>query len=114
MPFINTITTTKIDKAEQQTLTQKYGKAIELIRGKTESWLMLKFEGEAKMAFRGDCRADCAMVGVDLYGNASDEDLDAFTAQITKILNETLNIPTDRVYVRYFSTPFWGYDGTNI
>ena len=40
MPFINTKTTAKIDKEKEIAIKEEFGKAIELIRGKSERWLM--------------------------------------------------------------------------
>ena len=66
MPFINTITTKEITKEKKAKLTSELGKAISIIPGKSENWLMLKFEGGADMAFRGDGDNDSAMVEVEL------------------------------------------------
>ena len=114
MPFINTITTKEISSEKKAVLTSQLGKAIELIPGKSEKWLMLKFEGGAAMAFRGDCTNDCAMVEVELYGSASTESMNSLTGRITEVLHDELGIESDRVYVKYFSTPAWGYDGENF
>ena len=114
MPFINTITTKEITDEKKSKLTSELGKAISIIPGKSENWLMLKFEGGAAMAFRGDSYSDCAMVEVELYGRASSESMDALTGKITEILNRELGIAPDRIYVKYFSTEAWGFSGGNF
>ena len=113
MPFIKTATTEKIDEKMQRELTRELGQAITLIPGKSEHWLMLKLEGGADMAFRGST-LPCAMVEADLYGSADAAALDALTARVTEILSSHLGIDPERIYVRYLSTPDWGYAGSNF
>ena len=114
MPFINTVTTKEISKEKKSELTKRYGEVISTLPGKSEGWLMLKFEGGAEMAFRGDAESDCAMIEVELYGGADASAMNALTGKISEILNTALSIPKDRIYVKYFSTPAWGYDGENF
>ena len=42
MPYIQTMTNVGISGKKEQTIKQRMGEAIELIPGKTESWLMLQ------------------------------------------------------------------------
>ena len=114
MPYINTVTTTKITDEARERLTKEYGKAIELVKGKTEKWLMLRFEDGAKMAFRGNSKADSAIVEVELLGEAEPSDLSALTAKICDMLSSELSLDSTRIYVKYFSTKYWGYDGDNF
>ncbi len=113
MPFIRVTTNEKITKENANLLTMELGVGIECIEGKTESWLMLEFKGEAQMAFSGSC-APCAMVEVDLLGRASESDKSALTNSLCHIVNFVLNIPSDRIYVRYLETDTWGYDHKNF
>ncbi len=114
MPYISTVTTKKISEEKKKELTSKLGEAISLIPGKSEEWLMLKFEGAAAMAFRGDVSAEAAMVEVSLFGTAGSDALEALTAKITEILNSSLGIPKDGVYIKYFETDTWGFNGFNL
>ena len=113
MPYINTKTTAKLDTGATERLTAALGKAIELIPGKTEKWLMLGFEGECKMAFAGTI-GDCCIVEVEILGKASRAAYDALTSRITDIINEEINIPKDRIYVKYEEIDTWGYNGANF
>ena len=54
MPFIDTKTTVKIDKETELRLKAEFAKAIELIPGKSERWLMLSFSDNERMWFVGD------------------------------------------------------------
>ena len=113
MPYIGTHTTVKITPEKEVILKEKLGKAIEAIPGKTEAWLMLEFKGDALMAFGGS-DAPCAMVEVDLFGAASEADKSAFTNSVCHIVNFVLDIPPERIYVRYLETDTWGYNHTNF
>ena len=53
MPFININTNVSVSKEQEVAVKTRLGKAIELIPGKSESWLMVGFEGEHPLYFRG-------------------------------------------------------------
>ena len=114
MPYINTVTTKEISKEAKAELTRELGDAIKLIPGKSEEWLMLRFEGGTEMAFRGDADADCAMVEVSLLGTAAPDALSALTSRITELLGAKLSIPHDKIYIKYFETDKWGWNGFNF
>ena len=114
MPYINTTTTKKITREQQNELTRELGKAIEIIPGKTEEWLMLNFKDEARMAFRGNSEKDCAMVEVEILGKAKKDDLGRMTDALCSLMHRILGIDTDRVYVKYEEIETWGYDGINF
>ena len=114
MPYIETKTNVKMTDAQKKELKAVFADAIELIPGKSEEWLMLRFEDGAKMAFRGNARADSAMVEVELLGSATADEYSALTAKITEILGEVLKISPDRVYVKYEEAEHWGWNGANF
>ena len=60
MPFISTRTTVSIDSEKEKALN-KAGKAIELIPGKTENWLMLSFQDKLPMYFKGTNKEPLAL-----------------------------------------------------
>lgn len=114
MPFINTITTKSLTKDLETTLKEKFGKAIELLPGKSEYWLMLGFEGGKSMAFRGDNVSDMAYIEVKLLGSAPKSAYDAMTKELTNIVNDVLGIDKDKIYIKYEEASVWGYDGSNF
>ena len=113
MPFIRVNTNTHIEKSQEQLMTMELGVSIECISGKTEQWLMIEYNGDKGMAFAG-WDAPCAMVEVDLLGEADPEEKNNLTANICSIVDVVLSIPKDRVYVRYLETDSWGFDGQNF
>ena len=80
----------------------------------SEDWLMLQFEDNCKLYFKGDCQKALAFVSVSLFGTVSDEACQRLTAEITRILKEALGIEPDGIYVRYAQTPLWGWNGSNF
>lgn len=113
MPFINTKTNVKITDADRETLKSKFGKAIELV-GKSESWLMLNFEDDCKMYFKGESSSPIAFVDVSVFGKSTDEGCENMTKEICSVLNKVLSIPADKVYVKYSGTTQWGWNNMNF
>ena len=54
MPFINSKVNVKTTLKQRQDIKERLGKAISIIPGKSESWLMLDLEDDQNMYFRGD------------------------------------------------------------
>lgn len=111
MPMILTKTTTKITSEQELILKEKLGKAIEILPGKTETWLMLGFEENCRLWFRGDNSKPLAYVEVSALGKISPDSAEKLTAEICDILKTVLGIEGDGVYVKYEETDKWGFDG---
>ena len=103
MPFINTKTTLQITEAQELLLKEKMGTAIRHI-GKSESWLMLNFDDNCRMYFKGDNKESMAMIEIALFGNASDSQYDALTEELTKEVSAILNIKPENIYIKYEGT----------
>ena len=113
MPFIHTKTNRPITPEAQAALTRELGEAVSLL-GNSESWLMLQFEDQCRMAFRGKADRPLAFVNVQLYGTLDDAACGRFTARVTDILSSVLSIDPDGIYVAYFGTDQWGWQGANF
>lgn len=113
MPYINVKTNVPVAAAAMQTLKEQLGKDIELFAGKSEKWLMLGFEPEQSMWFAGS-DAPLAMAEVNLFGGCTPEESAAFTAKVCARLSEQLGVASDRIYVKYMQTPYWGWNGSNF
>ena len=114
MPYIQTMTNVGISGKKEQTIKQRMGEAIELIPGKSDEWLMLNFDGGCRMAFRGISDVPCAMIDVQIFGKTTDQAYDALTERICAIISDILEIPSDRIYVKYTEKDRWGYNGFNF
>ncbi len=113
MPFINTKTSQPITPETEEKLKTELGRAIGCLKGKSESWLMLCFEGNQNMWFQGTADP-AAMVQVDIFGTASAEEYGALTREICAILNSELQIPPNRIFVKYSENKHWGWNGNNL
>ncbi len=113
MPFINTKYSASITSEQEAVIKSALGEAISLI-GKSEQWLMLGFEQNCSMYFRGEKSEKLAYVEVSLYGSASSSACSKLTGEICRIYGEVLGIPADHVYVKYSPTDEWGWNGMNL
>lgn len=114
MPFINTKTNVKISSEKEQAIKDELAKAITAIPGKSESWLMVGFEDEYHLYFKGNSDKPLAFVEVKIYGSASSAAYEKLTGMITSILGEELGISADCVYVKYEEVEYWGWNGANF
>ena len=114
MPMIETKTSTPITAEQELILKEKLGKAIELLAGKTETWLMLGFEDNCRLWFRGDNTSPLAYVEVSALGKINPADAENLTAEICNIFKDVLGIDGSGVYVKYEETDKWGFDGGNF
>ena len=113
MPFIDTKTNVKITDDAKERLAKEFGKAIELIPGKSERWLMLNFSDECKMSFSGSF-SPCAISEVKVLGKADAESYQNLTKKLTEIFEQVLSIPSDRVFIKYDEYSLWGHNGANF
>ena len=114
MPFINSKVNVKILPEQETLLKEKLGKAIELIPGKTESWLMLAFEDESKLYFKGENSCKIAYVEVKVFGSEDKVAFAKLTVAICEIYEEVLGIAPDKIYVKYEAVTNWGWNGMNF
>lgn len=114
MPFIETKLSVPLSAEKEEVLGERIGKAIELIPGKSERWLMLSFEDNCRLRFGGDAATPAAIAEVKLFGKAEKAAYDALTGALTEIISSEVGIPPERIYVRYDETEVWGWSGSNF
>lgn len=113
MPYVS-ITTNKPAPSEvQEKLKQEIGKKIELIPRKTEKWLMCQINEDANLYF-GGTKDDAVYIEVKIFGSIDKETAEQFTAETTKTVSDILGVRPDRIYVSFFPTSIWGYNGHNF
>ncbi len=113
MPFINTKYSGEITPAQEDAIKSALGSAVSVI-GKTENWLMVGFEPNCSLYFKGKKLEKIAFVEVSLFGHASDSAYEKFTSAVCNALESTLGVPADCVYVKYSPTDNWGWNGGNF
>ncbi len=114
MPFIDTKTNVTVTKEKETQIKERLGKAISIIPGKSESWLMVAVQGDVPMYFRGDDSQPVAFVEVKIFGNASPDIYNKMTAELTSIYGDVLGVAPDHMYIRYFGSSDWGWNGSNF
>lgn len=114
MPYISTKTTVAISAEKRESIKTKLGKAIEIIPGKSEQWLMLSFEDESSLYFRGNNDKPIAYVEVKSFGKAPVDSYSEFTKVVCEILKDELDIEPDSVYVKYEEVSNWGWNSKNF
>ena len=114
MPFINSKISVAITDAQEQEIKTRLGQAIKTIPGKSESWLMVGFEPEYRLYFRGSNDEPTAMVEVSVYGSENPSAFAKLTGEICKIFENVLGIAPDHVYVKYQAVANWGWNGGNF
>ena len=75
---------------------------------------MVDFEENAHLYFKGSDENKIAYVEIKLYGNASDDACNQMTNEISNIINEIFGIDKSNIYVSYFPTDKWGWNGNNF
>lgn len=114
MPFINSKISISITDKQKSIIKERLGKAIELIPGKSEAWLMLGFEDDYSLYFKGQDLAKVAFIEVKIYGKAEKAAYNKLTAAICDIYNEVIGIPKEYIYVTYEEIDNWGWNGSNF
>ncbi len=114
MPFIRTHFTGTITPAQEAALKEGFGKAIALLPGKTQRWLMVEFADNCRIWFQGGNEAPLAMVEVSVFGSSTDAAYEKLTAEITRLLTGELNLKPENIYVKYAETSHWGWNGGNF
>lgn len=113
MPFIELKTSETITKDNELKLKDGFGKAITIIPGKSEQWLMLNFQDNERMWFKGSDEPT-AILEVKIYGSASPISYDSLTAKLTELVSDILGIQSSRIYIKYDEISHWGYAGSNF
>ena len=114
MPFIISRLNVPVSEAQERELKARMGKAISLVPGKSEEYLLLGFEDNCRLWLRGDNSEPIAYIEADIFGNETHAGYDAFTKEITKAFFEILNIPPENIYIKYDDIKAWSVNGMYI
>lgn len=112
MPCIVCNVNIKIPENKKESIKTRLGKAIELIPGKSEKWLMIIFNDECKMYFQGVDNFTMAFVEIKmLIKKDVNDSYYSLASNITETINEELNIDPNHIYIKFDETSFWGFNG---
>ena len=107
MPFIKVKTSCPISKEQEGTLKSRMGKAIELVPGKSEEYLLLEFEDNYRLWLRGENAVPIAYIEAAIFGNESHAGYPAFTAKVSEIFCDVLGIAAENLYIKYEDISAW-------
>lgn len=110
MPFIDVKTSCELNSEKVKQIKSELGQAISLIPGKSEKWLMVNITDNCNLYFKGIDDKNTAFVNVSIFGETSKVNLENLTCEICKILENSAEIPSDRVYVKFEFSDKWGYN----
>ncbi len=108
MPYVELNTNVKVENKEE--LCRKITEKITVMATKKPERTMVRIADEQFMYF--DLNTDgCIRVKIDLFRESALEDKQAYTVEISRIIAEELNIPTERIYLSFAEYPNWGNKG---
>ena len=113
MPMIEANVTMQLPAEKRDILKTEFGKAI-TIMGKPESYLMINLIDNQDLCFAGNKLDNGAYIEVKVLGSVDAGASDKMTARLCEILQNELGIPGDAVYVSYWGTTNWGWNGGNF
>lgn len=111
MPFMQVKVSETLDAQKIEAIKTKLGKAVSLLPGKSEAYLMVQVEDGCHLYFKGNQDAPTAMTEVSIFGTAPRASCEALTGEVCRILEELAGIPQDRSYVTFRFVENWGYNG---
>jgi phenylpyruvate tautomerase PptA (4-oxalocrotonate tautomerase family) len=113
MPYINCVVSNEMSKNDKEKLKVHLGDLISIFPGKSEEWLFVRFNDGEDLYFKGEYQDRAAIIEVKLFGAQEIKYKDKFTAMVSELFEEELNIPKDRIYVIFYeiSDGNWGFNG---
>ena len=85
MPFIMSRVNVSLNSAQEFQLKSRLGKAIELLPGLSEKYLLAGFESNHHFYLRGDNIQPIAFIEVSIFSNENHVGCEDFSAEVTKI-----------------------------
>ncbi len=107
MPMVDMITNVSISDTEKDILIKKFGQAISVIPGKSESQLMMRISGENTLAFQGNKQIPIAYIRTDVSGKSEEINYQRFGEEAIHILEKVLSIPKENIYLTVREIPYW-------
>jgi phenylpyruvate tautomerase PptA (4-oxalocrotonate tautomerase family) len=114
MPLLKLETTVAISDEKRKALLASLSKTVSATIGKPEQYVMIT-AGQAAIVISGK-PGDAAFVDVRSIGGLSDDVNRKLSEQVCKLLNDSLGIPPDRVYLNFADVDAgnWGWNGNTF
>ena len=113
MPMIEAKVTMELPAEKRDVLKAEFGKAISVL-GKPESYLMINLVDKQDLYLGGKKLEKGAYVEVKVLGSVDASASEKMTARFCEILQTELGIPGNAVYISYWGTTNWGWNGGNF
>ena len=113
MPMIEAKVTMQLPAEKRDVLKTEFGKAISIM-GKPESYLMINLVDNQDLYFGGKKLEKGAYVEVKVLGSVDATSSAKMSASLCEILQKELGIPGNAVYISYWGTLSWGWNGGNF
>lgn len=107
MPFIDVKASCEITSGQELRLKTGLGEAIAKIPGKSESRLMLNFQGNQRMWYAGKSGGPTVMVHTAIYGTTTPEAIEDFGQAAVSLMREVLG--AQNVYLRMSQGTDWAF-----
>ena len=111
MPYLSIRTNVAVAQADQQAVLAEASHAVATVLGKPERYVAVDLEAAASLRFGGEEGA-AALLMLDSIG-LDPADTPRISAALAAFVGARLDVPADRVYVRFASTSrdMWGWNG---
>ena len=114
MSYIDCKVSISLSESDKETLKNEFGRIVNDMPGKSESFLMIGFQDNYDLYFKGKKLDYGAFVEVKLFGRATEDSMQKVTSEIYKLFDDKLNIPAKSVYIKFEEVDTWGWNGYNI
>ena len=114
MPYIESKVTVNLSEKQREDLKTELGKIVEEIPGKSEKYLMLGFQDNYPLYFKGEKLDYGAFIEVKIFGAVAEDYLNQVTHEICNLYSSKLNIPKKSIYVKFEEVDNWGWNGRNF
>jgi phenylpyruvate tautomerase PptA (4-oxalocrotonate tautomerase family) len=114
MPYFEIKTSVKLDAERKEKICHELGRIIELVPGKSESWVMVQLQDGSDMCFAGDSTQPVAAVVLKTFGELESKYYDILSQEICQYIGKLLEVDPKRMYVTYEPVIHWGWNSTNF
>ena len=112
MTYIDSKVTIALSEKDKEELKSKLEKIVDDIPGKSSKFLMVGFEDNYSLYFKGKKLEYGAFVEVKFFGRVTEDSMQQVTKEICKLYNDKLDIPPKSIYVKFEEVDTWGWNGS--
>ena len=111
MPMINLQVSESLSPEDKDNIAKELGRLINLMRGRSEKYLMLGIKDGFTHYLAGTKLERAAFMDLRLLGHENEEGQEKFVVAAQASLSRLLNIPIGNIYTNILEMPHWGARG---